>query len=159
MAETALTMIERDAEVIALRDALADEHAGRCADQLDLTAARALLAEQTARAEHEHAEMQKQARLAVDWMIDAQRALVACAEMRAALESVMRAGSAMHEQECNQDPCTCWVVEARVALARPDLGAGVVVVPREVVERWAADVDQRHVITAEMRALLKKGGG
>ena len=38
-------------EVERLRDALADEHAGRCADQLDLAAALAACAEQTARAE------------------------------------------------------------------------------------------------------------
>jgi hypothetical protein len=46
----------RDDEITRLRDALADERAGRCADQLDLVGARSLLAEQTARAESAEAE-------------------------------------------------------------------------------------------------------
>jgi hypothetical protein len=52
-------------EVERLRDARADEHRRRCADQLDLAGARALLAEQTARAERAEAERDEQRASAV----------------------------------------------------------------------------------------------
>ena len=163
------------AEVERLRDAIADEHAGRCGDQLDLAgacaerdAAReavkivdANLMEQRARAENlEKAlsiaatERQRVLSAIADAMHgptlqpladrvrgyvetcdrlgrEKAEALAACAEMRAWAEMVLSwarnrdrtiLDHGAVEQACLQ------------ALARPDIGAGVVV-PREVVER------------------------
>lgn len=87
-------------------------------------------------------------------------ALAACAEMRAALGGIAKSG------EVSAYP-------ARAALARTDLGAGVVVVPREVVERvtevvgWYVDNGRGTVhgtrtaaaLLADLDALLGKAGG
>ena len=99
-------------------------------------------------------------------------ALATNAEMRAALE----AAYAIHQRcECAAPPCTCTGFEAaRDALSRTDLGAGVVVVPREVVERvcerlrrslpmlgprhgaWSDDSKEAAVLLADLDALLGK---
>ena len=63
-------MLDQDRDVLALldeverlRDALADEHAGRCATELDHVGAVAMLAEQTARAERAEAGLHDVLRL------------------------------------------------------------------------------------------------
>ena len=127
----------------------------------DVTHLRALLAEQTARAERAETLVER-AEVAFHAAITrANEALAACAEMRAALES-----AAPHHQGGHSTVGRM----IREALSRPDLGAGMVVVEREVVER-VRDVLQRlpragwgytdaeRAAVADLDALLKKGGG
>lgn len=190
------------------------------------------------RAQKAEAERDQQTRINVDLVIDAQRALAACAEMRAALEAIddapcnahiiaasalsrpdlgaeRAAGRAQGQLEaedergalliraqgaevaCAEMRAALDVLVAMVAsdatdgllaamanaaalLARPDLGAGVVVVPREVVERVrealehcrcrphehnplppfvANDCEVICRAIADLDAMLKKGGG
>lgn len=113
----------------------------------ETTHLRALLAEQTARAERAEAEIA--AAYGALTMIDTGgtgtladrvndlralwvRAEAANAELRAALEEAF----AIHQRsECAAPPCTCTGFEAtRALLSRPDLGRGMVV-EREVLER------------------------
>lgn len=109
----------------------------------EIASLRAKLAEAEKRAEHEHAEMQRQAQLAVDWMIDAQKATAACAEMRALLERGMCEG---HVSGCNPIE-TYNGCAARALLARIDLGRGWVgpEVVRRVVERAVAPDGHCHL--------------
>jgi hypothetical protein len=115
-------------EVERLRDALADEHA-----TMLLSNANAL------RAQHEATDgderwAREQARI----VRERDAAIAACAEMRALLERGVCQG---HDSGCN--PVETHVgCAARALLAHTSLGAGVVVVPREVwakVLRWVRE--------------------
>lgn len=96
---------------------------------------RAELAGAEARAEYEHAEMQRQAKLAVDWMIDAQRALAACAEMRAALERMIKYAVEDRATTPGSTRLERQITRANCLLARTDLGRGKVAVPLGLLER------------------------
>lgn len=114
----------------------------------DVTHLRALLADATARAEKAEAER------------DA--ALAACAEMRAALTEIIARGQ-------EQRGTGRMIETAEAALSRPDLGAGMVVMRREKVERfrrffadgppWTPGDPERRAFLDDLDALLKKGGG
>ena len=119
--------------------------------QREITELRALLAEQTARAERVQ-QLYAQAMLDVAASeVKAEHALAACAEMRAALVHIReRVASSIGEDESNAldicdaierivgsalgegDPLTGDL--PRRALIRTDLGAGMVVVSREALE-------------------------
>lgn len=88
----------------------------------------------------------------------AERAEAACAEMRAA-------GDRLHDDLVIYHPRADVLAAWNTLRARPDLGASMVVMPREVVEsardacamrRWDPDYEK---VTADLDALLKKGGG
>ena len=91
------------------------------------------------------------------------QALAACAEMRAALEAVATANTRRLGESRRA------IEAARALLSRPDLGAGKVLVEREVLER-VRDVLQRlpragwgytdaeRAAVVDLDALLKKGG-
>jgi hypothetical protein len=106
-------------------------------------------------------------------------AIAACAEMRAALEAAA-IDTACHCDEAytsrgrHEPNAPCLTSEdIRALLARTDLGAGLVVVPREVVERWHKDLNDSALTVAQygdtidarvlkviddLDAVLKKGG-
>ena len=157
----------------------------------ETTHLRALLADATARAERAEADYRRVLseraeanQLAGRCAQQRDQALAANAELRAALEEAF----AIHQRsECAAPPCTCTGFEAtRALLSRPDLGAGMVVVPREVVERsggrikaalddiyetWVnadeggartcdeATVGALKAVLVDLDALLKEGGG
>ena len=137
----------------------------------DVTHLRALLAEQTARAERAEADYRRVLseraeanQLAGRCAQQRDQALAACAELRAALEIIASSNTRRLGESRRA------IESARALLARTDLGRGMVMVPRERLTAWR-DVLQRlpragwgytdaeRAAVADLDALLKKGGG
>lgn len=171
----------------------------------ETTHLRALLAEQTARAERAEVDYRRvlSERAAANQLAgrcaqQRDHALAACAEMRAALENlvatIQRDGLQPDPPDPNaavrvnhkirrdwacrgcrpdsdvlKDGFLCAYHRVQALLSRPDLGAGMVVVEREVLERIGKYAREDRMVTpgstrlarllADLDALLKKGGG
>ena len=97
-------------------------------------------------------------------------ALAACAEMRAALERMIKYAVEDRATTPGSTRLERQITRANCLLARPDLGAGMVLVEREVLERlrdvlqrlpragWGYTDAERAAI-ADLDALFKKDGG
>ena len=98
------------------------------------------------------------------------QALAACAEMRAALERMIKYAVEDRATTPGSTRLERQITRANCLLARPDLGAGMVLGEREVLERlrdvlqrlpragWGY-TDAERAAVADLDALLKKGGG